>query len=335
MILITGCNGLLGSRLASALTEQGMAVRGYIRESADLGLLSSELQAKIEWFKGSLFDSHTLLEALDGVDTIIHTAAVVSYSPARVKEMYHTNVQGTATVVNAALASKSVKKLVHVSSIAAIGRAINKTLVNEDDLWVESDHNTHYATSKYLSELEVYRGFEEGLEGFIVNPSVILSPGDIYKSSARLFGYILKGGKYYTEGTINYVDVRDVCNLVLKLMDKDVLVGERYILNAGQTSYKELFDSIANAFEVKAPYKLAGTVAKGLLWRAEYLRSLLTGSEPLITKETARLSGISHEFDNYKIKQLFNYQFHTLDETSKWVSDELKKTPAVYNLLQK
>jgi dihydroflavonol-4-reductase len=335
MILITGCNGMLGSRIAQSLIERGLPVKGYVRESANLENLPEEIQSKICWVRGSLFDPNALSDALEGVHTVIHTAAVVSFSPARVSEMYHTNVQGTATLVNAALASKSVKKFVHISSIAAIGRPANKNLISEDDLWVESDNNTHYATSKYLSELEVYRGFEEGLEGFILNPSVILSPGDHRKSSTKLFGYVLKGGNYYTEGTLNFVDVRDVCNVLLKLLDKDIVKGERFILNAGVTPFRTLFASIASEFGVKAPTKLAGKFAKEILWRVEYLRSLITGEEPLITKETARLSGVGHEFDSAKIKQLFNYQFHTLEETSNWVCRELKKDPAVYNLLQK
>lgn len=335
MILVTGCNGLLGSFIVQSLIHQGYDVKGYVRASADLRLIPSPVQAKMTFVQGTLFDSYTLAKALDGVDKVIHTAAVVSFSPARIKEMYAVNVQGTANLVNEALANKQVKEFIHLSSIAALGRPAGKDKISEQDLWVDSDYNTHYARSKYLSELEVYRGFEEGLGGFVLNPSVILSPGDIQKSSSRLFGYVLKGGKYYSQGTLNYIDVRDVCTLLLKLMDSTVGVGEKFVLNGGSVDYKHFFELVARAFNRTAPSKEAGALLKELLWRFEYIRSLMSGSEPLITKETARLSGAGHQFDSQKIKQLFNYQFHSIEDTVTWVCDELKQSSSVYNLLQK
>lgn len=331
MILLTGCNGALGSQMAQHLIQEGHKVRGYIRPDADLSLISLENQKQIEWYTGSLFDSYALGSALDGVDKVIHTAAVVSFAPSLRKAMFRTNVQGTATLVNESLIS-GVKQFVHVSSIAAIGRPTVKKHIDETDLWEESDQNTHYAKSKYLAELEVYRGFEEGLNGFVVNPSVILSPGDISKSSTKLFGYVLKGGQYYTEGDLNFVDVRDVCSIVGRLMDSSVN-GERFILNGGKVSYQHFFEMVAKEFEKRPPHKKAQIWMKELLWRLEYLRSLLLRSEPLITKETARLSGNRHEYDNSKIKAKLSYEFQTLENTIQWVCKELSRQPAVYNLL--
>jgi dihydroflavonol-4-reductase len=334
MILVTGCNGLLGSFIARTLLDRGYNVKGYIRDTADLNLLTREEQSSITWVEGSLFDSYALSKALEGVSKVIHTAAVVSFSPSRVKEMYKVNVQGTANLINESLAS-GVNDFIHVSSVAALGRPRGKEKINEEDLWIESDYNTHYARSKYLAELEVYRGFEEGLHGFVLNPSVILSPGDIHKSSSRLFGYVLKGGRYYSKGTLNYVDVRDVCALLLLLMESNVSTGEKFVMNAGSIAYEHFFQRVAGQFGLNAPNKEAGKFMKELLWRIEYVRSWMSGSEPLITKETARLSGAGHEFDSQKIKQLFNYQFHSIDDTVAWVCHELRQNPAVYNLLQK
>jgi len=331
MILITGCNGLLGSQLATSLIHDGHAVKGYIRPGADLGLIPQEIKEQIEWCSGSLFDSYALGHALEGIDKVIHAAAVVSFAPSRRKEMFRTNVEGTATLVNEAVVS-GVKQFVHISSIAALGRPANKALIDETDLWVESDNNTNYAKSKYLAELEVYRGFEEGLNGFVLNPSIILSPGDIEKSSTKLFGYVLKGGEYYTEGQLNYVDVRDVCAVITRLLQQPVN-GERFVLNGGRISYKYFFDQVAAAFGKRPPEKLANTWMKELVWRIEYLRSLVSGSEPLITKETARLSGNSKEYDNQKIKSLLSYEFHTIEDSVHWVCKELEKQSAVHNLL--
>ena len=331
MILLTGCNGSLGSQLATRLVSEGHAVKGYVRTGANLSMIPQKIKEQIEWCSGSLFDSYSLGKALEGVDQIIHTAAVVSFAPSRRKEMFRTNVEGTAVLVNEALVA-GVKQFIHISSIAALGRPVGKSHIDETDLWVESEGNTNYAKSKYLAELEVYRGFEEGLNGFVLNPSVILSPGDIEKSSTKLFGYVLKGGAYYTEGHLNYVDVRDVCNILLLLMKKQVN-GERFIVNGGQISYKYFFDKVAMEFGKNAPDKKATIWKKELIWRIEYIRSLMSGSEPLITKETARLSGNHHHYDNGKIKALLTYDFHAIEDSISWVCKELTKQPAVHNLL--
>jgi dihydroflavonol-4-reductase len=331
MILITGCNGSLGSQLAESLIKEGQQVKGYIRPGADLSLVSPAIQNKIKWCEGTLFDAYALGNALEDVEKVIHTAAVVSFAPSRRKEMFRTNVEGTAALVNESLAS-GVKQFIHISSIAALGRPSDKSSIDETDLWVESENNTHYAKSKYLAELEVYRGFEEGLNGFVLNPSVILCPGDIEKSSTKLFGYVLKGGAYYTTGDLNYVDVRDVCAILIELM-KQPASGERFVLNGGKVSYKYFLDQVAQEFQKTPPQKLASTWKKELIWRIEYLRSLLSGAEPLITKETARLSGNHYQYDNQKIKTLLSYDFRTIDDTIHWVCEELRKQPAVHNLL--
>jgi dihydroflavonol-4-reductase len=331
MILLTGCNGSLGSQLATRLVSEGHTIKGYVRPGADLSMIPQEIKVQVEWCSGNLFDSYALGNALDGVDQVIHTAAVVSFAPSRIKEMFRTNVEGTAVLVNESLCA-GVKQFIHISSIAALGRPIGKSHIDETDLWVESEGNTNYAKSKYLAELEVYRGFEEGLNGFVLNPSVILSPGDVEKSSTKLFGYVLKEGEYYTEGDLNYVDVRDVCNILMLLMKKQVN-GERFILNGGQISYKYFFDKVAKEFGKRPPAKKASTWKKELIWRIEYLRSLISGAEPLITKETARLSGNHHQYDNRKIKELLSYDFHAIDDSISWVCQELTKQPAVHNLL--
>jgi nucleoside-diphosphate-sugar epimerase len=267
MILITGCNGALGSQMAASLVDQGHQVRAYVRQGADLSLVPLAIRNNIEWHEGNLFDSYAVGKALDGVDKVIHAAAVVSFSPSRSKEMYRTNVEGTANLINEALVA-GLQQFIHISSIAALGRPMNKSSIDETDLWVESDKNTNYAKSKYLAELEVFRGFEEGLNGFVLNPSVILSPGDVKKSSTKLFGYILNGGTYYTQGELNYVDVRDVCKITEQLM-KTSIQGERFVLNAGSVPYKYFFELIAREFGKIPPSKVASKWIKECIWRAE------------------------------------------------------------------
>jgi dihydroflavonol-4-reductase len=320
MIFITGCNGLVGSFVARKLLSEGHAILALRRKNSDCSLLY-DIQDQIEWIEGDVLDIGILNEAIKRCDTVIHTAAVISFSPKKRKEMYKINVEGTANIVNAALAGQ-VRHFCYISSIAALGRKKDTPVVSETALWEDSDRNTHYAKSKYLAELEVWRGIEEGLPAFIVNPSVILGPGDWERGSTKLFKYIYNENKFYTNGNINYVDVYDVAEIIVRLLGKNV-AGERFILNAGTMTYKELFERIAKAFGKKAPTIEVGTLLAEVAWRIEHLRTLFHSNEPIITKETARMSGYSYTYENAKIKQLLGYEFAPVKQSIERICQEL------------
>jgi dihydroflavonol-4-reductase len=320
MIFITGCNGLVGSFVARKLLSEGHAILALRRKNSDCSLLY-DIQDQIEWIEGDVLDIGILNEAIKRCDTVIHTAAVISFSPKKRKEMYKINVEGTANIVNAALAGQ-VRHFCYISSIAALGRKKDTPVVSETALWEDSDRNTHYAKSKYLAELEVWRGIEEGLPAFIVNPSVILGPGNWERGSTKLFKYIYNENKFYTNGNINYVDVYDVAEIIVRLLGKNV-AGERFILNAGTMTYKELFERIAKAFGKKAPTIEVGTLLAEVAWRIEHLRTLFHSNEPIITKETARMSGYSYTYENAKIKQLLGYEFAPVKESIDRICQEL------------
>ena len=129
-----------------------------------------------------------------GIENVYHAAAIVSFNKKDRQQMYKINVEGTANIVNICLAN-NVKKLGYISSIASLGRTAGQEWYNEKDTWKTSKQNSYYATTKYTAENEVWRGSEEGLNTVIVNPGVILGPGDMHKSSGTLFGTINKGLK--------------------------------------------------------------------------------------------------------------------------------------------
>ena len=170
MYFVTGASGLIGKTLVKSLVHQGHQVKIFHREKSELSYLD-ELKNSVIKVEGSLFDVSLLIDELRDVETVIHTAALVSFKKSDEKELYHVNVEGTSNLVNACLIT-NVKKFLHISSIAAIGRNTKQTNINEEDKWIESSVNAKYAKSKYLGELEVWRDFEEGLDGFILNPSV-------------------------------------------------------------------------------------------------------------------------------------------------------------------
>lgn len=320
MIFITGATGLLGSFLAKEFIRTGHKVKAMKRESSSFQLLGEDAE-KIIWEEGDLSDITVLEKIIEGVDTIIHSAALVSYQPQDKDRLFEINAQGTANLVNAAL-NKGIAKFIHISSIAAIGRSKNERCVTESSMWEESPMNSNYGKSKYLAELEVWRAFEEGLNGFIVNPSIILGPGDWNTGSSQLFKYVWKNNLFYSEKEMNYIDVRDVTQIVTCLHSRNI-TGERFILNAGTTSYKHFFDLVAEKFEKrKPPYKVTKFIGN-IAWRFEYLRYKLTGSKPLITKETAGISKSDVIYSNEKIKNLLNYSFIPFEETVSWTCEQL------------
>lgn len=320
MIFITGATGLLGSFLAKEFIRTGHKVKAMKRESSSFQLLGEDAQ-KIIWEDGDLSDITVLEKIIEGVDTIVHSAALVSYQPQDKELLFEINAQGTANLVNAALI-KGISRFIHISSIAAIGRSKNESRVTEASVWEDSPINSNYGKSKYLAELEVWRAFEEGLNGFIVNPSIILGPGDWNTGSSQLFKYVWKNNLFYSEKEMNYIDVRDVTQIVTCLHSRNI-TGERFILNAGTTSYKHFFDMVAEKFgKRKPPYKVTKFIGN-IAWRFEYLRYKLTGSKPLITKETAGISKSDVIYSNEKIKNLLNYSFIPFEETVSWTCEQL------------
>lgn len=327
-VLITGANGLVGSATTRKFMEEGYKVSALCRAGSDLSLLK-DIASKINIIEGDILDIHSLENALENQDFVIHTAALVSFAPKDRNQMFKVNVEGTANLVNICL-EKKIKKLCHVSSIAALGRPtsasenINGGIIDENQKWEDSPLNSNYAKSKYEAELEIWRGEAEGLNVVVVNPSIILGEGDWHKSSTQLFKYVYDQHKYYTNGNLNYVDVNDLVTAIFKLTTSEIK-GERFILNGGTTTYKVFFEKIATVFGKKAPFKTLSPFAIEILWRLEGLRAFFTKKAPLITKETAHNSRTKFAYKNQKIQKAINFQFTDLDQTISRVGSFLLK----------
>ena len=322
MIGVTGATGLLGSSIIRKLLATGETFIAIKRKNSDTTLLKDILH-QISWRDADLLDVVSLDEALQGITSIIHAAGLVSFNPRDKKKLYQVNVTGTRNLVNASL-HHNIKRFIHVSSIAALSRPKEIAELNENQKWTESPLNTVYAESKYLSELEVMRGHEEGLSAAIVNPSVILGPGDWTKSSSKIFNYVWKENLFYTDGSMNYVDVEDVSTIIYGLL-RSQDNGERFIINAGNISYKSMLEKIAHHFHKKSPAIKVGKNLLLLLAKAENIRAFLTGTSPLLTKETAHLTKAIVTYNNEKIKNKLNYQFQSIDLTLKWCCEYYMK----------
>ncbi|MBL6444834.1 NAD-dependent epimerase/dehydratase family protein [Fulvivirga sp. 29W222] len=318
MILVTGANGFLGSYICRKLLKEQFPFIAMVRPSSDLSLLEDILE-NITIHEGDILDTESFTTVLEEVDDIIHCAAIVSYNAKDRQKMNEVNIAGTRNIVNLALTNPN-KYFIHVSSVAALGRNKHSGRVDENNKWENSKWNTSYGESKYLAELEVWRAIMEGLNAVIINPSVILGPGNWDKSSAKLFKYVWNEKPFYTSGVLNYVDVRDVADIVFKLLNKRVS-GERYIINADNIPIKDFFEKIASAFNKKAPRIKANGFLLKLARMSQSIKSLFTGSSPTITRETARVGDSKIYFDNSKIKSELNHNFVTLSNTINWTCE--------------
>jgi dihydroflavonol-4-reductase len=320
LIFVTGGTGLVGAHLIEALIRQGKNVKALYRSQIP-DIVDKE---KVEWIKGDILDVVFVNEAIQNVGQVYHCAATVSFNPKDKHQMFATNVEGTANVVNASL-NAAVNGFCFVSSVAALGRVKNGLEIDENTKWSEETGGSNYGKSKYLAELEVWRGIGEGLKAVIVNPSIILGAGDWNEGSTKIFKTAFEEFPWYTEGETGFVDVKDVVNAMILLTDNNIS-GERFIVSAENKSYYNIFTTIANAFGKNPPYKKATSFMSELVWRMEAIKSLLTNNNSLLTSETARAAQAIVRFNNTKIKQFIPFFNYTpIDQTINRVCHELQQ----------
>lgn len=313
---------MLGSFIVRKLLAQGEPFIALKRKNSDVSLLA-DVQSSIQWKDADILDPVSMGEALENVSEVIHAAAMVSFNPRDARKIFRVNVEGTRNVVNACLIGQ-VKKLVYISSVAALGRLKGQSEIDEGQKWTDNPLNSTYAESKYLAELEVFRAHEEGLNTVIVNPSVILAGADWNKSSAKLFKYVWDERPFYVDSFLNYVDVRDVADATYRLLRADHR-GERFILNAGAIALPEFLSKMAVRFSKKPPAMRLNKTVLRLVAAGESVRSWLSRSEPLITRETARFAGTRFLYRNEKIKKQLNFEFQTIDQTLEWCCEYYMK----------
>ncbi len=320
MVLVTGGTGLLGTHLILALHRRGVQVRALYRQH-----IPPVVAQHAEWVQADILDVVALEAAMQGVTEVYHVAGFVSFRPADRELLYRINVEGTANVVNACLEA-GVRKLVHVSSVAALGRIRKDAVITEAMQWSEETSNSWYGKTKYLGELEVWRGQGEGLQVVSVNPTIIIGEhGDWSKGSMQIVQSIANGFAYYSMGQTGFVDADDVAAAMIQLMESDV-EGQRFIISAENRTYRDFFFMVADALGVPRPRTLITPWKAALAWRLYKVKSWLTGKSPLVTKETAATSLAVVSFDNSKLlKALPGFAYQLLEETVRRVCGHLRK----------
>ncbi len=299
MVLVTGASGFLGQHLVRYLSAQSVSVRALYHSHIPPDELKN--LPGIEWACCDLLDIFDVEEAMKGVTEIYHCAAIVSFDPRMRDKMMHFNPESTANIVNQALL-QGIRKLVHVSSIAALGRTGGdpKKEVTEEAEWEDSKYNSAYGLSKYLAEMEVWRGIGEGLNAVIVNPGIILGATNGHDLSSQLMKMVYREFPFYSKGLTAWVDAEDVVKALVPLMASDI-EAERFIVSAGNFSYKEVFILMADALKKKPPRIAANSFMTGIGWRVSGLLRTVFGANTLVTRETANNANSLCYYNNSKL----------------------------------
>jgi nucleoside-diphosphate-sugar epimerase len=321
MILVTGATGFLGAELAKQLTASGYQIRCIKRSTSVIPALLLPQGLRIEWVEADLLDLFALENALENVTQVYHCAAWVSLKEADKEPMILANVTGTANLVNLCV-QKNIR-LLHVSSVAAVGFSKPGELINENHHLDQAAETDGYAISKLESEMEVWRGIAEGLNAVIVNPSIIIGASAGVTGSGALFEMVRKGLKFYTSGRGGFVAVEDAARCMILLMESGIQ-NERFIISAENRDYQQLTTEIAGCFGVKAPSSRVKPWVLGIAWRAAKLISAVTGKDPAIDRISAVAANQQRLYDNSKIKKALSFQFKPLSDSIKEICASLK-----------
>lgn len=249
-ILVTGATGFLGSWVTREAIHQGHEVRILRRKSSRLDAIQD---LPIQDFMGDLTDLDILAEALDGVEWVFHVAAISAYWRNNQETLFSVNVDATRLLLEQAHKAK-VKRFIFTSSAAAIGHSEDGNAIDETHYFNLDPRVSPYGLSKVLAEAEVYRAIEQGLDCVILNPSVIIGPGDLNKISGSLIIEPARGRQPFVpwQGEITVVDVRDAAKAHIAAAIKGK-TGERYLLGTVSVSHRAFFNLVAQIANVPPP----------------------------------------------------------------------------------
>lgn len=322
-VLVTGATGFLGSSLTRRLLSEGFSVRIFRRRASKLDLLE-DVKRDVEHAVGDLTDAVALDDAMHGIERVYHAAARLGFGGRRERaELMTVNVDGTGAVVNAAVRN-GVGRLLYVSSMAAFGRPERAdNVIDENTEWQRSKSNSSYAYSKYLAELEVIRGIAEGLDAVIINPALMFGTGRAGDNTRRIIDRLRRGRlPAIPAGGTNVVDVLDVVEGALRAME-GAETGERFFLGSENLSWNAIIGQLARAFDVATPrFTLRPGLALAMAYASEGL-AFLTGSAPLITRETARTVSRTYRYSNAKAREELDWQPRPFAETAERIAAKI------------
>lgn len=318
MNFITGISGFVGSYLAKRLIDKGEPVIGIRRTNTRMDLLGKYAD-QIQWYTADILDIPSLEIAMKDATKVYHCAAKISFDKSEREQMYKVHAEGTANIVNVALQHK-IKKFLHVSSVAALPAPKHDEMIDEKSEWSNNPYPAHYGKSKFMAEREAYRAMAEGIDTVIVNPSTIIGAGFWNEGTGNFYTNVNKGFPFYTNGSVGFIDVRDVVDCMIKLMNSDIK-NDKFILTGENYDFKTFFGMIAKNLNKKAPHLKVTTILGILAVAGDQIQSIFSNRQRLVTNETILLANLKSTYDNSKIKKAIQHEFipieKSVEETAK------------------
>ena len=312
-VLVTGGTGLLGSYILRWFISKGYThLTGTYQN--DTPSIPTDLKDNVMWRRLRLPDMTDAFEVIADHDWVIHSAGLVSYHKEDKYKLLDVNQTGTEHIVNASLAH-SVKHLIYVGSIGALGKETSPATLNESHPWLQNEFSTAYGLSKYLGESEAWRGAAEGLNVSVVLPSVILGTGDWQRSSLQIVDRIVNYPPWYPGGQTGYVDVRDVASFIGLLLERN-MSGERWILNGDNLSYQEVYKQIGDHMSLRKNFRESPRWMARLMLLMSNLKAGKLSVPDVVNQAYGRFS-----YDSSKSKGVEGFRYRPVEDTLREVAD--------------
>jgi dihydroflavonol-4-reductase len=302
-VLVTGATGFIGSWLSRKLVELGHEVHILRRENSSIeDLKDLDLVHHI----GDVTNRDSIDKAIKSIEVVFHLAGVVGYTKTARKTMNEVNVQGTENVAEAC-SKNGINRLVHFSSVSAIGAGFSKTdILNEDSHYNLEQYNLGYFETKRISEEIVKKKCHtKEIDAVILNPSTAWGAGDFTKGSRKTQLKVAKGSfPFYTAGGASIISIENLINATIQALEVG-RSGERYILSGENITIEDLFKTVAQVAGVNPPgFYLPNLAVKALGFLGDSLEKL--GTKGPINSENAKIATLYHWFDSTKAQKELN-----------------------------
>lgn len=327
MVFVTGATGLVGGYLLLELSKRNQSIIALKRKSSNLKpvqklfeeFASAEAFNRIRWVEGDLLDVPFLSDVLQGVTTIYHAAAYVSFDNREKKKIHQINVEGTETLVNVAIELK-IPHFAFVSSVATLDLPELATVIDENSGWNPEENHSEYAISKKKAEMAVWKASQENMKVIVVNPAIIIGSFDAKRESENIFKFSAKSTAYATSGKTGYVDVRDVSYLLAELVEKNIW-NDNFVLSSENKTYFEIIQTIRKQWNLSDP-KLISKSQLTWIYYLSQISKFLGGK--YLSKASLDALTSQVNYDNNKIKSTLNFQFISVDESLKFHGNRWK-----------
>lgn len=322
-VLVTGAHGFIGKSLLPRLLENGHKIRTFSRSQ-------QPAMPGVEHIKGDITDALAVEQVVSGCDQVFHLAGLVSYRKQDIEKQRQINVLGTRNVMQAAL-NAGVKRVIHTSSIAAMGIPKPGQLGNEELEYNLKGRQLGYCDSKQEAEKEVLNFVRQGLPALILCPGIIFGDGDTHPHHHAIFLALSKGWLLgWPKGGVTFCDIQDVVQAHINAMTMG-RIGERYVLGSANLSYREAATILAGLIGARPPqFEIPGWIIAAAAEFSEGLLPLL-GRQPSLTRQSAWLSQQEIFFSWDKSVLELNAPVTPFSETMKRVMPYYLRTADVRN----